>query len=153
MITKEITMNKKIQILHTIDENSKGLVKVPLLNSDRYATLYELDFNELIDLGLSSVWKLGTDGVVHVSVPGRTNLSVARVITDAFTQRVGYLNGDKTDLRRDNLVLDSNGRRAKLRARDLIVPVPRLGSKIEIEHVYKQGKQGQTNVNAGSVMS
>jgi hypothetical protein len=142
-------MNRKIQVLHTKDDKGKSIVTVPLSNSDRYATLDEQDFNHLIDLGLSPAWKQGADGLVQVSVPGRTNLTVARLITDASTQRVSYLNGDKTDLRRDNLVLDGHGLRAKLRARDLVIPTPRL-NRIEVEHVYKHG---QTSTAAGSVMT
>lgn len=140
----------KIQIHHGRDENGKHVVKVPLSSTDNYATLYEQDFNDLVDLGLSANWKQGADGIVQVRVPGRTNLSVARLVTDASSQRVSYLNGDKRDLRRDNLVLDGNGVRAKIRARDLVIPTPRL-KQIELEHVYKH-KHGQTSTNAGSAM-
>lgn len=140
-------MRKKIQVFHTKDDKGKSIVSVPLANSDRYATLNEQDFNELVELGISPAWKQGADGLVQVSVPGRTNLTVARLIADASKERVRYLNRDKNDLRRDNLVLDSHGLRAKLRARDLIAPTPRLNS-IEVEHVYKHG---QANAVAGSV--
>lgn len=141
-------MHRKIQVLHTKDDKGKSIVRVPLSNSDRHATLDEQDFNQLLELGLSPSWKQGTDGLIQVSVPGRTNLPVARLITDASKQRVRYLNGDKTDLRRDNLVLDGNGLRAKLRARDLVVPTARL-NRVEVEHVYSTVRPAL----AGSVMT
>lgn len=137
-------MISKIQILHDKDDNGNNVVKVPLSNTNNYATISELDFNDLMDLGLSPEWKQGADGIVQARVPGRTNLSVARLITDASTQRVSYLNGDKTDLRRGNLVLDGNGLRARVRARDLVIPTPRL-KRVEVEHVYKHGQTGGTN--------
>lgn len=136
-----------IQIFHETDTSGRRIVRVPLHSSviplqqsGRYATLYEQDYNDLIDLGLGSVWKLGSDGLVQISVPGRTNLPLARLITNAFRERVVYLNGDKTCLLRDNLVLDGSGKgHTKLRARDLVVRKPKLNNKIGIEHVYRHG--------------
>ncbi len=101
-------------------------------------------------LGVSPRWCLN-QGIVSVCVPRRSCLSVARIITDAARERVAYANGDKTDLRRTNLVFAGEGN-GRVRARDLVVPIPRLYSKTEIEHVYKN-ERGQTGTIAGSVMT
>lgn len=139
----------KLQILHSTDSNGKPVVKVPLSNSNQFATLYEQDFNDLTGLGLSLKWSQASDGMVRVNVTGRPNLSVARLVTNAFKETVSYANGDKTDLRRDNLILDDSGRgNAKSRARDLVKPRSHY-NKLEIEHVYKQ--QRVTSTGAGSV--
>jgi len=143
-------MNNKIQIFHTTDDRQRKIVRVPISNTNSEATLYETDFNELMGLGLTCRWYRNSDGIVYVNTSKRCNLPIARLITDAFQESVMYLNGDKTDLRRDNLVLNgSNRRAAKFRARELVVRTPRLG-KVDIEHVFKHG---QTGTSAGGVMS
>ncbi|PAY10973.1 hypothetical protein CK489_02170 [Bradyrhizobium sp. UFLA03-84] len=140
----------KLQILHDIDDDGNEIVNVPLSKSTSFATLYLEDYNELMALGVSSRWTLN-QGIVSICVPKRSCLSVARIITDAAGERVAYANGDKTDLRRSNLVFAGKGN-SKIRARDFVVPTPRLYSKIEIQHVYKD-KHGQTGTIAGSVMT
>ena len=137
---------QKIQVQITTDENGKNVAEVPLSNSDKQASLYEADFRELMDLGVSPKWHLYNNGICF-HTPKNSNHSVARVVTDAFKERVAYLDGDKTNLRRDNLVLDRHRSCAKMRARDLVVPTPRL-HKLEVELIYKQRV---TSTGAGSV--
>lgn len=131
-----------IKIVHSTDRKQVDIVKVSLSNSKSYVTMYENDFNELMDLGLTPRWRLAEDGTPIVSVLAGKAIAVARVLLDARKEKVRYLNGKKTDLRRDNLILDARGGNGKIRARDLLTSG--LSSeglkKLDVKHVYRIDK-------------
>jgi hypothetical protein len=49
---------KTIAVSHYTDTDGNKLVSVPLSNSDKTAILNEDDFNALLELGISPVWKI-----------------------------------------------------------------------------------------------
>jgi hypothetical protein len=127
-----------IKIIHSTDKNKK-IVKVSLSNSKSYVKLYEDDFGELMGLGLTPRWRLAADGTPIASVlPGKV-MAVARVLLDATKEKVRYLNGNKTDLRRENLILDARGGNGRIRARDLLAQgLSTEGlKKLDVKHAYK----------------
>jgi hypothetical protein len=93
----------------TVKQRSENrtIIQVPLVNSEKKVSIYEEDFKELMRLGVSDRWSL-TQGQVMVRVPNRTNLSsIARLLMDAkANQAVKFLNKDKCDLTRGNLVIE-----------------------------------------------
>ena len=139
-------MTKKIECLKFISDQDENTVQVPLSRSDKRVTLYESDFEKLIDLGVSPKWCL------HVGFPkvycNQHYLSIARLIADAGVgQKIILKNGNVFDLRRDNLIKDNGS--AKIRDR---------------EHLLKSNKfnpnrptisfRTMTNVDgAGSIMT
>lgn len=139
---------KQINIYHAI-ENHRAIVRVPLGNSDHYATLYGEDFTALMDLGVSVCWSIHMGQVKAVA--DNKPYPIARVLMDAAEgQVVRYLNGDRLDLRRDNLVLARG--KSKYRARDLIFKSHRfLPNRPEVKHVFSE-KFVKTS-DAGSVMT
>jgi len=98
-------------IRHLIDENGKKVVHIPLDDkAKRYAILFEEDYQNLIDLGLSPRWRIKQDrGAKRVMVWNRTTgyeVAVARLIVSAGAkQSVTYANGNPLDLRATNLVI------------------------------------------------
>jgi hypothetical protein len=131
-----------MEILHKTDDKGKEVAIVPLMNSTDKATIYEDDFRLLMGLGLLPYWKWST-GQVCVG-NGNGNLSIARLLLDAGKgQKVVYLDQDRTNLRRENLVLSTGG--GKSRTRDQIVITHKLRSnRPGIKHV-------KTSSGAGSV--
>jgi len=131
-----------IEIEHTTDDEGKDIARVPLMNSADKATVYEDDFKFLMDLGVSPHWKWST-GQVSVG-NGKGNLSIARLLIDAGKgQKIIYLDQDRTNLRRQNLVVSTGG--GKFRTREQIVITHNLRSnRPEVKHV-------KTSNGAGSV--
>ena len=93
-----------ISEVHSFDV--RDLVQVPLGRSGLEATVDYDDYQELLALGLSPNWCL-TGGNVVTRKDGNL-LTVARIIVDAQPgEIVAYSDGDRTNLRRGNLVLKS----------------------------------------------
>lgn len=111
---------KKPAIIHKITvENDKEVFHIPLGKSGKYAAVYKEDYDYLIGLGLSGTWNNSIQGYVDASSKG-TRLRVARVLMDAKeSQTVRYVDGDITNLRRDNLVI-MRDLKAKRRDRDFL---------------------------------
>src|SRR5690606_1910259 len=83
------------------------------------------DYLKLADLGIKR-WKLDRDWVVTHSRLDKSNLMVARLISNAPAgYRVIYLNGDKQDLRRSNLAIQPYGSK-------------RYGNKNNLEHTLPE---------------
>jgi len=61
-------------------EDGITVIKVPLSNQDQSVTLDPADFDLLISLGVSPVWRFSLGQVV---VSGRGRVSVARLISNA----------------------------------------------------------------------
>lgn len=105
------TKEQRRTITHLTDQDGNRLVHVPLDNEGtRYAIADELIYQDLVDLGLSPIWRIkldrGQERVVYWNRTVEQLTSVARVIADAgFRQAVTYANGNPLDLRSNNLVI------------------------------------------------
>lgn len=122
----------------SLDENNRPIVRVPLgkNGSKGYATLYLQDFERLMELGLSTAWNLVGKGYVTATcstAPGNS-VQVARVLLDAGAyEQVRYCNGDKTDLRTNNILKFFTGA-AKRRDAEYVKPLVKSKQK-KIEYV------------------
>ena len=106
-----------IDVVHFKEANKK-LVRVPLANSKWQAVLYETDFKDLVDLGISPKWRLYHKQVV-VRNNGK-NIAIARLIRRAGVKQVVIsIDSDPCNLRKENLVLSSGN--ARYDARNIIV--------------------------------
>jgi hypothetical protein len=99
---------------YTTDANGQQLVHVALANTDQRATLHAEDFHRWLDAGFSRYWSFvstgGQNQYVLANARSPTNslrsLTVARWIAKAGRgQLVSYADGDRLNLRRDNLEL------------------------------------------------
>jgi hypothetical protein len=140
---------RTIEVTHFKNPNDKkNLVQVPLDQSDRPAILYEDDFALLMDMGVSPRWSYNAATMGHVKCYcGGKALSIARILVDAGKgERIQFLNCDRTDLRRDNLVIAKGA--GILRDRDYLLKSHRfLPNRPEVKHVVKTSDYG-----AGCVM-
>jgi hypothetical protein len=93
-----------------VPRHEEGILAIPLGPNGAKGEAYLLpeDFELLVKLGLSTQWNLNPLGYVTAPcarAPG-ANVSVARVLLDCGPgQRVSYLDGNKLNLRRENLKL------------------------------------------------
>ena len=128
----------KIEIVHSKDKDGRRVVSVPVAKTDKRAVLYEEDWNLLQQLGVSPNWIYRLENVYSGS-----SVSIGAVLADAQPmQQVNYLDKDKFNLRRDNLILSVGNR--KVRARDLIPSNSKL-QKFELQHSYaKQDQKAET---------
>lgn len=101
------------------DESGQHCTRVPLANSALSAVLLADDFDRLMAAGLSSNWGLnlntkGGQAYVCATVKGANTVTVARLITGArWKQAVRYRNGDRLDLRPENLRIAKGGKAHK----------------------------------------
>lgn len=98
----------------TTDWDGRDIVLVPLANHDQPAKLMKEDFERITAKGVGIFWTLNNNGTgpayvrapapgKHLS-PGRTLITIARVITGVGRgRRVHYRDGDRLNLRSDNL--------------------------------------------------
>jgi hypothetical protein len=106
-------MRAKRQATYDTDRTGRQIVRVPLANSSAHATLLADDYARLRGLGMSENWVFNSNGGPHRYVrcgaPCQGNLvSVARILCAARPGVVvRYLDGDRTNLHRDNLALKS----------------------------------------------
>jgi hypothetical protein len=102
---------RKQRIVRHLTENGHRLVQVPLDDkAKRYAIVFEEDYQNLIDAGLTPRWRVKKDrGAIRVMVWNRNTgyeVAVARLIVGAGAkQSVTYANGNPLDLRASNLVV------------------------------------------------
>jgi hypothetical protein len=131
---------KKQRIIRHLIENGHKLVHVPLDNkAKRYAILFEEDYQNLIDLGLTPRWRVKRDrGAIRVMVWNRATgyeIAVARLIVGAGArQSVTYANGNPLDLRASNLVVGLG--KALRNDRNEIKPSKHLTRKSVVRHEY-----------------
>ena len=106
----------------TTHEGGKTITLVPLAGSPTPAQLFAEDFDAIKAAGVSDQWFLDSDGKGLAYVRARRkdpasnahNIAVARLIMQPEPgEKVCYLDGDRLNLRRDNLTLERGGRRAK----------------------------------------
>jgi hypothetical protein len=127
-------------VKHLFDKNGERVVHVPLDDeAGRHAILYEVDFEDLIDLGLSPIWRLKhdrkRDRVVVWNRATKQDTAIARLIAQAGPgQSVAHANGDPLDLRARNLVTGlGKGTRKDL---DDIRPTNRFNYRTIVKHEY-----------------
>src|SRR5262245_20866008 len=100
--------------------NGWHVIKVSLDNSDGYVILDQSSFDDLLSLGVGLPWRVWKKQVYVRNKGGY--LSVARLVTNAGRhERLIYLDGNRFNLTRINLVVDKGGP-AKSRDRALVVP-------------------------------
>src|SRR5258706_15516833 len=111
------------------------IVTVPMHNGDHNAVLDLADFNELMALKVSPLWRF-VSGMVFEC--GASKISIARLVCDCgVKQKVQFLSGNPLDLRRFNLVVTKGA--GKYRARDQLIRDPAiliLKEKVEIKPIY-----------------
>jgi hypothetical protein len=121
-------------------ENGTRIVQVPLDDKGRkYAIVDELMFQDLIDLGLSPIWRAkndrNRDRVVIWNRTTNQDTAIARVLMDAGRrQSVVHANGDPLDLRTNNLVLGAG--KGTRRDREDIKPSPQFNYKTIVNREY-----------------
>src|SRR3954470_24858589 len=100
-------MRAKRTIIHTQDRDGKAIVLVPLASTAGHAKVLTEDYDALTRRGLTANWCFNSSGGPHhyVRCQGDDNLLiVARVLTGADRgHMVRYRDGDRRNLRRDNL--------------------------------------------------
>lgn len=106
-------------VRHFFDSHNRALVALPLTNRDREAILWADDFAAIRALGVSCKWFInevaGKYAYVRCKPPGQNTTTVAKLIMQpALDQHVDHLDGDATNLRRENLVFGI-GRRCTAR--------------------------------------
>lgn len=97
------------------DATGRCCTRVPLANSPLYAVLLTEDFERLTAAGLTRNWGLNrnkSEGQAYVcaKVTGANTISVSRLVTGAGRRQiVRYGNGDRLDLRAENLYVSKGG--------------------------------------------
>jgi hypothetical protein len=116
------TSSKQPRQPRTTRQGGKPITLVPLAGSPDPAALFPEDFDAIKAAGFSDQWFLDSDGKGHGYVrvwrggtaPKAKNIAVARLIMQPESgEKVCYLDGNRLNLRRDNLTLERGGRRAK----------------------------------------
>ena len=106
----------------TTHEGGKTITLVPLAGSPEPARLFAEDFAAIKAAGVSDQWFLDSDGKGLAYVRARRrdpasnahNIAVARLIMQPERgEKVCYLDGNRLNLRRDNLTLERGARLAK----------------------------------------
>ncbi|MHB1058063.1 MAG: hypothetical protein ACYC0F_09300 [Rhodanobacter sp.] len=110
---------------YTTDADGQQLVHIALANTDQRATLYAEDFQRLMDAGWPPYWSLTNTGgrfdyvLAYARSPMNRprSITLARLIAQAAKgQRITYADGDRTNLRRDNLLIVKGGGPTKAHA-------------------------------------
>lgn len=108
-----------------IDADGEPCARVPLAKRGQFATLFAEDLSRLEGGRIPLNWYINlnggrTHGQVKVAIPGDNVRAVARLITGAGKgEQVFYKDGNRLNLRRDNLVM-SHGGRATVDAAELL---------------------------------
>ncbi len=98
-----------------IDGFGNDVLKVPLDNrNENYALVNAIDYKRLIDMGVSPVWCMNSDGKGRFYVRARlhqngsaTLVQIARMILNAQPRQVvSYISANRLDLRANNLRLN-----------------------------------------------
>ncbi len=107
-------------IRFTLDEDREAIALVPILGSKVPAKLFAEDYSALIEAGYGDRWVLNSNGKgqAYVRCSAKKHLgnteTVARLILKLPKgHRVCYLDKNRLNLRRDNLVLVERKRKPK----------------------------------------
>lgn len=123
-----------IEIYH-FKKGKRKLISLPVQNATDRAVLYESDFDDLMQLGISPKWKLNHNQVLVRS--GGKDIVIARLIRGASPkQKVVSLDDSPFNLRRENLVISPGS--SKIKARDYIVRAYK--QRLDIKHTYLKQK-------------
>ncbi|MDY0056739.1 MAG: hypothetical protein RBS46_10630 [Methyloversatilis sp.] len=113
-------MNQRRTPITTHDQRGRALALVPLANHPTPARLLLDDFEALKARGVSDQWTLNEAKPGHSYVRASTGdaaqhlVTIARLLLDAQRGRqIGYHDGDRTNLLRENLYLKGTERRAR----------------------------------------
>lgn len=107
----------------TIDPDGNRLAHLPLAHTSERATLYADDYERVVADGYSPCWSFASTGgrqkyvLVNARSPNNAprSFTVARLVAEAGKgQLVSYADGDRLNLRRENLLLHEG--RAKIAA-------------------------------------
>lgn len=116
----ESHMNQRRTSTTSEDQRGRTIVLVPLANHLRPARLLLADFEALKTRGVSDQWTMNEARPGHCYVrasavaPARTLVTIARVLLAAPPGRlIGYRDGDRTNLLRENLYIKGTERRAR----------------------------------------
>jgi hypothetical protein len=124
----------KIKVNHELNEDGIPIVKIPLTNSDRLVVLYEQDFNTIIELGVTPIWKLTNN---QVFARGRGRFPIARLVANAKAgETIKLIDKDPCNLKRDNLL--TTGGQGKFNTRDKLTPIYKKHSFWTLEHIYNK---------------
>lgn len=104
-------------ISYFTDEGGNRCARVPVAGSHPPAIIYADDLERLTAGGLSPNWKANANrspstglSYVKVAVRGKGYVVIARLVAGArWREQVKYRNGDRFDLRRDNLQVVRGG--------------------------------------------
>ncbi len=112
-------MNKITKIEEIV---GKTIYHIRLGRGDKTARIYKEDYEELMGLGVSELWCEGALNYVSCYCKGApgNRIIIARALMDAGDKEtVRYIDGDKTNLLKDNLV-KMRDPKATRRARDFL---------------------------------
>ena len=91
------------------DGSGAELARVPLAVAGTYATLRASDMQALLQAGVSTNWCVNHSGYIAVNIPRLGPVPLARLIECASDgERVTYKDGNRLNLRGDNLVIERN---------------------------------------------
>ena len=107
-------MRQKRTFIRALYQDGAAIVLVPLANWSVPARLLAAEFDRVIAAGFSTSWTLNHNGrgccyvrCAHRNATGRL-VSVPRIVADAGSgEVVKYRDGNRLNLRRDNLELDA----------------------------------------------
>lgn len=97
------------------DADGRKLARVPLANRSEFATIDRDSWGELVERGISMSWCFNDNGTptqryVRCQGEDRRLTIVARLIVGAGPRtRIRYNDGDRLNLRRENLSLEEGG--------------------------------------------
>lgn len=106
------TTGPKREPIHTTDRDGAAIVLVPLANSGLCAKLRAEDFADLAERGLGANWFYNSNGGEYRYVrcynrAAGNVVGLSRIIARAGRrQQVTYQDGDRTNLRRENLHIE-----------------------------------------------
>lgn len=96
--------NKRTPQFYQDQTTGAALARMPLAQAGKFAILDAADMRALMDAGVSLYWTVKLDGYVAVNIPGSGPIPVGRLIVGASKgERVNYKNGDRLDMRSENL--------------------------------------------------
>lgn len=125
---KNTSTNKhaRREVRHATDLDGKAIVLVSLANHDRPAKLLAEDFAAIVEAGYTDQWTFNSNGIRHAYVRcyaatrGRLATVARLIVAPRKGYRVRYIDGDRLNLRGDNLQQVRGARPKKYRDEEVI---------------------------------
>lgn len=118
-------------------EDDTPLVSVPIKNSETAVLLWQSDFDDLLDKGLSPRWRLSQGQIFEEG----TRVSVTRLVADAQAmQKVSLIDHNPLNLKRSNLAVRPGNGGFNTKQKFLTEDRPHRLNPITIDHQYIQPK-------------